>query len=368
MATVIDRSWYGTIVRTPTQALALYPETVDDSNLNYPMAMALTETSDSDATNTNQSRSSTRFDLFRNFGAEKAHLLSNAKLCHKAFGYIAGGATGKVDGTKETRLKLLNGVKPSNSSGKISHSGLKHHKYNKFYLFLQGTYYDSKPPSMLTIPLLDLEDVLGWNGTDEYDVMAITFGEDAPFCQAQVLSKADRISGNNAQVKARVEKGRQLLEAFIKGLASSDLQHPVEENFGLNEDEGQKYQPYQQWLQLLAEIRNSENPKSIHLPEERKDVDWSKVNVAIGRADLRSSLPDPFCMAVKAAINYSSYRGMALLPSCPPASETSSNEEVNTLQGNDDDSISGNSGRDFSAVARSFQNQNRRLVEMFSSE
>ena len=84
VATVIDRSWYGAIVGTPTQALALYPETVDDSNLSYPMALP-TETSDS--TNTNQS--STRFDLFRNFGAEKAHLLSNEKLCHKAFGYIA---------------------------------------------------------------------------------------------------------------------------------------------------------------------------------------------------------------------------------------------------------------------------------------
>ena len=339
---------------------------VDDSNFhNDPMAP--TETT-SDATNTT-SQSNTRFDLFRNFGAETAHLLSNDdKLSSKAFGYMAGAATGKVDGTKETRLKLLNGVKPTSSSKKISHSGIQNHKYNKFYLFRQGTHYDSQPPSMLTIPLLDLEDVLGWNGTDEYDVMAITFGEDAPFCQMQVLSTADAISGSNGPVQAHVEKGRHLLEAFIKGLASSNLQHPVEENFG--PDEGRTNPPYQQWLRLLAEIRNSERPKSIHVPEPKKDVDWSKIKIAIGRADLTSSLPDPFCMAVKAAMNYPSYRGMALLPSCPPAaSETSSsNEQVNTLQGQDDDRIAGNSGRDFSAVAKSFQNPNRRLVELFSSE
>ena len=222
---------------------------------------------------------------------------------------------------------------------------------------------------MLTIPLLDLEDVLGWNGTDKYNVMAITFGEDAPFCQGQVLSMADAISGSNGPVQAQVEQGRHLLEAFLKGLASSDLQHPVEENFG--PDEGRTHQPYQQWRRLLAELRNPKSPQSIHVPEPKKDVDWSNIKIAIGRAGLTSSLPDPFCMAVKAAINYSSYHGMALLPSGPPAaSETSSNDQVNTLQGQDDDHrMAGTSSeRDFLAVARSFQNPNRRLVELFRSE
>lgn len=51
----------------------------------------------------------------------------------------------------------------------------------------------------------------------------------------QVLSKADKIQGSLAQVK--VEQGRQLLETFIKGLASSNLQHLVEENFGKDEVE-----------------------------------------------------------------------------------------------------------------------------------
>lgn len=189
IATTIDRTWYRSIVRTRTQGLTLYPETLNDDNLEYPMA----PTESSDATNTNQL--STRFDLFRNFGAEKVHLLSNARLCHKAFGYIAEAATGKVDCTKETRLKLLNGVKRTNDTRKVNHSGLKHHKFNKFYLFLQGAHYDSRPPSMITIPLLEIEDVLDWNGTDEYDVMAITLERTLLFAKCKFCPRRTKFRG-----------------------------------------------------------------------------------------------------------------------------------------------------------------------------
>lgn len=361
MSTPIDAAWYSGIVRTCAQGEALYPETINDDNLKHPMAPP---SATSDLTNTNQR--TTRFDMFRNQGAEKAHLLSNARLCHKAYGYTAEGATGKAKGTKVTRLKLLNGVIREGSSSKLHHTGVKHHKYNKLYLFMQGTYYDSNPPSMLIIPLLPMEDILGWNGTDEYNVMAITFGEDAPFCQMNTLTRAENLTGNAAQVRAFVEQGRQVLEAFVKGLASSNLQHRVEENFEAGE--GLTCQPYQQWLRLLAEIRDTRNPKSIDLPQERVGVDWNRVHVATGRASLSNCLPDPYLLAVKAAINYSSFRNQALLPSCPPPpSETSSTGEANTLQGNEDDRH-GQGERDASAVARSFQNPNRMIVEFFSAE
>ena len=57
---------------------------------------------------------------------------------------------------------------------------------------------------------------------------------------------------------------------------------------------------------------------------------------------------------------------MALLPFGPPASETSSDGEVNTLQGEEE--FASDTERDFNAVARSFQNPNRKLVEIFSAE
>ena len=67
----------------------------------------------------------------------------------------------------------MNGVKSKNGSS------LKGHKFNKVYLHHdQGTYYDTDDPSILLIPLLDLQDVMNW-ATDEahaidYNVMAVT--------------------------------------------------------------------------------------------------------------------------------------------------------------------------------------------------
>ena len=216
----------------------------------------------------------------------------------------------------------------------------------------------------MIIPLLELKDVLAWNGTDEYYVLALSFGEEASSCQYQVLSTADKLIGTGNEIQAKVEMGRQLVETFTKALASSDMQHPVEENFDSNE--GSRYPPYQQWRMLLNEIRRKTNPFLVDVPRERRGVDWNRVRVAVGKAELHSSLPDPFLLAVKAAINYSAHRNMALLPSCPPASETSSDGKVNTLQGKED--FSSDEERDFTAVARSFQNPNRKLVEMFSAE
>jgi hypothetical protein len=128
IATPVDRDWYDAIVRTPTQGRVLYSTTVSDRNLRHPMA-AMTESS---STHTNQK--SETFDLFRNSEAEKAYLLSNEPLCHKAYGFIAEAATGKRNGdgagSRELRLKLLNGAKIFDEKSKISDSGIKHHKHN----------------------------------------------------------------------------------------------------------------------------------------------------------------------------------------------------------------------------------------------
>ena len=66
---VFDNDWYQAIVRTPTQGRRLYPETVQDQNLDLPMAPSTT----SDATNTNHRNTS--YDCFRNNKAQKAQRL-----------------------------------------------------------------------------------------------------------------------------------------------------------------------------------------------------------------------------------------------------------------------------------------------------
>jgi hypothetical protein len=81
---------------------------------------------------------------------------------------------------------------------------------------------------------------------------------------------------------------------------------------------------------------------------------------------LRTSLPDPFLVAVKAAVNYSAHCGCKLMPSCPNwDAETSSDGEVNTLQGVE---IGVDGTRDFSSIAASLAKANRRTVELFSAD
>ena len=148
---------------------------------------------------------------------------------------------------------------------------MKHHKNNKFYFFLQEIYYGAKPPSIILIPVLDLSKVLNWNGTDEYDVMAITCGEASEECQERTLKYTERVLlGANEADKAIIEDARKLLETFVKALASSDYMHNVEENFG--DSEGRNYRPYLQWRVLLRDIRDGN--KQVSFPESRSDANW----------------------------------------------------------------------------------------------
>ena len=357
-----DNSWYAAIVRTPAQGQKLYPDIVDDKNLEFGLVDSKVSSS---ATNTSQN--GTSIDLFRNSLADKAHLIPNASICHQAYGYVAEAATGKINDNKaDRRLKLLSGVK--DGKRRINNTGIKHHKYNKFHLKLQAGYYDKRPPSIMTIPLLGLDAVLDWNGETEYNVMAITFGEEKKNCQYDVLQHADKIPKD--RVIMDVEKGRKLLEAFVKALAYSALKHTVDECF--RDRTPRNNSILSQWMALLRELRHQTTPKSVVLPKKKENIDWSNVHVAFGKARLESSLPDPFLMAVKAAINYSSHCNMALLPACHGLSETSSygesDGEVNTIQGKEMEYGPDNEERDFLAIARSFQNPNRNFVEMFSSD
>ena len=52
---------------------------------------------------------------------------------------------------------------------------------------------------------------------------------------------------------------------------------------------------------------------------------------------LGNSLPDPWLLLVKSAINYSAYRKAKLMPACPPSEDDDDDgEPPNTLQGAED--------------------------------
>lgn len=70
------------------------------------------------------------------------------------------------------------------------------------------------------------------------------------------------------------------------------------------------------WKELVRELRGSSHP-SIAVLSLKSDLDLDHVRVAKGIFDLKTScLPDPFLLAVKGAINFSSLVGRKLMPAC----------------------------------------------------
>lgn len=323
----IQDDWFSKIERTKAQGTLLYGATTSDDNFSHPMS----QSDSSSLTNTTQR--STRFDLFQNETAEKAHLISDSPLYHKAYGFLAQAVTGKTVGGPLDRLKLLNGVKKRGAARRLPGCGLKHHKYNKMYLEQQKEFFDSNPPRLIIIPILVVEKLLDWNGTDEYDVMAITVGGPlGKVCSKKILEAAPLVCD-----REDVETATELLRCFCKAIACSVRNDPVHESFEPEQLDASSapITPLKRWAKLKHELE-SQGART-GLPQIRADIDWANVKVAKARTSRDSSLPDPFNMAIKAAVNFSAILGAKLLPACPePDSDWSSSDgEMNSTQEED---------------------------------
>ena len=204
--------------------------------------------------------------------------------------------TGCVNCGPEKRLKLMNGVKTGN--GKIRLTGLKHHKFNKYYLERQREEYDSHPPKLAIFPIMDVDGVLGWDGVTDYDVIAITFGNSRQ-CHRNVLKDAFELGSVYRNKEEVMENCRELVETFIKALSASLVRFRVEEN--ISQGEGKKYRPMQLWRRLLNTIRTQ---RTCHVLSRMVGINWGDIKIACGKASRQFSLPDPFCLTVKGAINF----------------------------------------------------------------
>lgn len=93
--------------------------------------------------------------------------------------------------------------------------------------FMQKEYIDCDPPRLILVPIMELGQVLDWNGKDDYDVMAITVGGNLGMeCSRRVLEAAP-LTCSERDVRA----GTNLLQSFVKAIACSVLNHPVQESF-----------------------------------------------------------------------------------------------------------------------------------------
>ena len=264
----------------------------------------------------NQRGNSEKVDPVGNLGGQSAHLLSHAKVCHRGYPFLAEAAIGiriedlGLSGRANTnRLKLLVGVK-----GGHHFTSLKGHKFNKMYWKLQGEHFDSDDPSILVVPLLSMDQILSWTRSNdhavEYDVAVFTFGERKDIVAAETLQYAKGTCS-----PSEIARARENLSKFVKGIASHLVYKDVFESLP------EKYFVAQnasllRWRSHVARFR--QRPK-ILIPTAL--VAESNPNICIVKARMTTgtSLPDPWLLLAKSAINYTFSNKQNVMPACEPA-------------------------------------------------
>ena len=195
----------------------------------------------------------------------------------------------------------------------MNDSGIKHGKYNKFHLFLQKQLLDFTPPALIVLPILSSSDIKAWNGTP-YSALVLPCGLRARHACRNVLQYVREYCS-----QADIEIAIQVLRAFAMDIAESlidcedvDILEEVNITAGNSTDVSPAY-----WKLLVQELQGSLQPR-IELPTLKSELHWGTVKVAKGNFDLSTScLPDPFLLAVKGAIHFSSHCGTKLMPDCP---------------------------------------------------
>jgi hypothetical protein len=310
----IAASKFPNIQRDKADGEFIYPNT---ANTDYLETCAEATTEESDATNTLQII--TAVDFLFNLEGEKAHLISNAPVCHVAYTKIVQAASGYVVDSYEKRRKLLNGMK--GRSRRFDNSGIKHSKYNKFHRFLRKQLLDSTPPALFIVPVLTLSEVKNWK-CSSFDAMVLPCGNRGTYA-AQMAMRNVRCCCN----KNEITNGIEVLRHFIKDIAESLIDEDQDILDDVNISAGSLRDPsLLRWKSLVNELRGDR--PSIQVPVLKNGLEWEKVKVAKGTFDLTAScLPDPFLLAVKAAINFSSHVGTKLMPACPMDDSDSSVSE-----------------------------------------
>lgn len=291
---------------------------------------------------TNQIANNERIDAFGNVSTQAAHLLSHAQVCHKAFGFLGEAAVGMyfedekcnvfslaTNPPKTKRRKVLMGV-----SG-VHRSSLKGNKFNKLYLKDHGEYFDTETPSILVIPILPLEIVKNWASSAEsataYDMLAVAFGPRSTFVHQDVLQYAPQKCTPDD-----IRTARELLEAFVKGIAGSIKENDALENLTEKELSSPQNISLVTWQALVKRIRGG-TQADMQVPSQWAGPRDEPIVVAKARLTTGNSLPDPWLLALKSAINYSAHCGTRLLPACPSDVEGSDDSPPNTTQGMDFD-------------------------------
>jgi hypothetical protein len=306
---------FSTVRRDSAQGARIYPA---NANEEYLEKLDEAESGRSDTTNTQQIDAAVDF-LF-NLEGDKAHLVPHAPVCDLAYTKIAQAATGQLGEAVcyWKRRKLVNGMK--NRDKRLRDSGIKHSKYNKFHIHMRKQLLDCTPPALIIVPLLTLLEIKNWNSTP-FDAMVLPCGARANYAASMVLRHVRDCCNEN-----EIRNGIAILCDFVKDIAGSlvDVDPDVLKDLPTM---GSGREPsLVRWKSLVNELRGHQQP-TIQVPVLKDNLEWERVKVAKGTFDRDSScLPDPFLLAVRGAINFSSHVGTKLMPSCPPEDSDSDSD------------------------------------------
>ena len=166
----------------------------------------------------------------------------------------------------------------------------------------------------------------------EFDCLVISFGNKKIRADINVLSN---VPGECSEKE--IEDARVLLSIFVKGVAACLKTKDVLESFSQKELNNANNVSLCRWKKLVDEIKNSSRPQ-IGIPTAKTSEANSGGARHVGkvRMTLGTSLPDPWLLTIKGAINYSAFRGTTLMPACASL-EDSDDEPPNTTQGTEDD-------------------------------
>lgn len=305
--TSLSASSFPNIRRSVEQGQRIYPTTANNAYLDDLLEAA---TDKSDKTNTAQV--TTCVDFLFNLQSERVHLLSNERLCHVAYVQIVQAITGICETDYFKRRKLLNGMQRQNHR-RMNDSGVKHSKFNKLYLKMQDCYFDSTPPALIIFPLLSLDAIKGWDGVSCYSGLVLPCGVSGETAASEVLPRV-RETCSELEIRTAVTT----LGIFLKDIAESllDTENDVLEEFNITGADS-KDRSVLRGKQLVRHLRQSSSP-TILVPALKPDINFRTIRVAKGTFDYNETcLPDPFLLALKGAINFSSHVGTMLLPACP---------------------------------------------------
>jgi hypothetical protein len=254
---------------------------------------------------------------------EKAHMIPDAVVGSRCYGFIAEAALGLRNSSAETRLKLVKGVDHTvGNNGKIQRvkqSGLKHNKYNKLRLKYQKIAIDESP-FLLIIPILPLSEVLDWDESNaredfSYDVM-ICASASAPTVRVIYKELFHDHRGLESECTPQdIQTATQLLSTFARAIASSTFNDSIMESMTSTNNSVANVANVVGRIDRASQVGHAE----VDLPVLNTDVvdlenpaAMEGVRVVKARVTKRTSLPDPYLVAVKAAANWFSGRGQKM--------------------------------------------------------